>query len=404
MLIGLTYLAYVLGEYARIPFDILGGIAHRTYMLSFPVEAPKDIAWTVVSAPRIKLSGFPPIDIATHPDVARPGVFTGFITIGDRRMAFAYRVLEMRDGEAMSLQIIDGESDPMFYYANDYTAAVAVTGNADAARVTTTHHLTHEQFKTRLTMPLMQITSAMRIRRTANERAGRNVTTSVDQLQSALITGALTFASFFALFGSSVAAVLIAVILVHEIGHVIAMRWAGIRVRGIYFVPFFGGVAVADGLARTEVQRGLIALMGPGLSVMTTFLLLVLGQHSGSETMRLLATTSAWLNAFNLLPIFPLDGGHVMASLLSRAGRETLRAFQVVTLFAGIVLAGWIGDYLLMALLGLIGPSLLRRPDPSSVPLPVLSRGETMWMAAAYAATIIFYASVIWRLSLVSGS
>ncbi|MBX9684645.1 MAG: site-2 protease family protein [Hyphomicrobium sp.] len=391
MPIGLTHLIYVLIEFLRIPFDVIRGIKRRSYVISFGVDAPKDVTWAVVSANKITLAGRPPITIDTEPDATRPGVFKGDVSYGDKRLAFAYRILDMRAGEAISLEIIEAESDPAYHYGSDYSCAIGVFGDANASSVTTTHDLTHERLATRVLMPISQVASAARIRRTARQLAGREVHASTDRVQAAIITGALTFASFFALFGPSVAAMLLGVILVHELGHVVAMRWAGIPVRGIYFVPFFGGVAVGDGVARTELQRGLVALMGPGFSLLPTALLIFASAQSGDETLDKLAFTSAALNGFNLLPIFPLDGGHIMQALLSRTGRETLRAFQAVTLFAGIVLAGWVGDLLLMALLGLVGPSTLKRSDPSTPRIPMLTRSDTVWLSVAYAASFMFY-------------
>lgn len=395
---GLMHLIYVAIEFLRIPFDVIRGVTHRRYDISYAVDAPKDVTWAVVSANKITLTGSPPITIDTEPDATRPGVFKGDVSYGDKRLAFAYRILEMRAGEAMSLNIIEAESDPAYHYGTGYSCAIGVFGDANASSVTTTHELTHERLGTRFLMPISQVATASRIRRTAQQLAGREASESTDRVQAAIITGALTFASFFALFGPSIAAMLLAVILVHELGHVAAMRWAGIPVRGIYFVPFFGGVAVGDGVARTELQRGLVALMGPGFSLLPTALLIFASAQSGDDTLTKLAFTSAALNGFNLLPIFPLDGGQIMQALLSRTGRETLRAFQAVTLFAGIVLAGWVGDFLLMALLGLVGPSTLKRPDPTDPRIPMLTRSDTVWLGVAYGASFLFYLLSVARL------
>ncbi|PPC85615.1 MAG: hypothetical protein CTY31_06655 [Hyphomicrobium sp.] len=394
----LSNLLYLLAEFARIPFDLLLGIKRRRYVASYNVAAPKDITWQVVSANKITLAGQPKIEIDTDADPSRPGVFAGAVRMGDKQFSFAYRVLEMRVGEAMSLEILQTESDPIYRYGSDYVMAVAVTGDDQSSRVTTTHDLTHDRFLTRLLIPLSQVQSATRLRNTAVEIARDGNPPPTTRVRDAIITGALTFASFFALFGPSIAAMLIGVILIHELGHVLAMRWAGIPVKGIYFVPFFGGVAIGSSTAKSEVERGLVALMGPGLSLISTALLLFLSQQSNDPVLTRLALLSALLNGFNLLPIFPLDGGHIMQSLLSRAGAESVRAFQVAALFAGGALSIWIGDYILLALFFIIAPSILVKPQASTRPLPPLSMIDTVWLAIGYGATVTFYILAISKL------
>lgn len=394
----LSNLFYLLAEFARIPFDLLRGIKRRRYVASYSVAAPKDITWQVVSANKITLAGQPKIEIDTNADTSRPGVFKGEVRMGENKFAFAYRVLEMRDGQAMSLEILQAESDPIYGYGKDYVMAVAVTGDDQSSRVTTTHDVTHERFATRLLIPLSQVQSATRLRNTAIEIANDGSSSPKTRVRDAIITGALTFATFFALFGPSIAAMLIAVILIHELGHVLAMRWAGIPIKGIYFVPFFGGVAIGSSTAKSEVERGLVALMGPGLSLISTALLLFVSQQSNDPVLTRLALMSALLNGFNLLPIFPLDGGHIMQSLLSRAGAESVRAFQVTALFAGGALSIWIGDYILLALFFIIAPSILVKPQTNARAIAPLNLADTAWLAIGYGATVIFYARVIAQL------
>jgi Zn-dependent protease len=390
--------AFLVKELLRIPLDIVTGIKRRIYVLSNRVDAPKDICWAIVSAHKIKLEGNPPMELDTEPDPSRPGVYSGVCRFGDRSLPFAYEILDERPGEALTLRLLPDECDPVYRLGEDYIGAVAVAGDDRHATITNSCELTHTKFATRLVMPLTVLRGAQSLKRTAEVRAGTADRGASNQVRNAAITGALTFASFFALFGASVAASLLAVILIHEFGHVVAMRWAGIPVRGIYFVPFFGGVAVGESLGSNEVTRGFIALMGPAFSMLTTVLFVLLSMQNSDPFLGDLALISAMLNGFNLLPILPLDGGRVLQALTSRLPRGTARIIHATTLVAGIVVVAFLGDYLLMALFILIAPAVLREaPATAARPTP-LSLGDAAWLSTGYLATLIFYATVTLRL------
>jgi len=55
-----------------------------------------------------------------------------------------------------------------------------------------------------------------------------------------------SFASYAYMFTWQFAAVLMFSLFVHESGHVWAMKRYGLKVKGIYFLPFIGGAAVTE--------------------------------------------------------------------------------------------------------------------------------------------------------------
>nr|WP_246317586.1 site-2 protease family protein [Hyphomicrobium methylovorum] len=385
---------FLLKELLRVPVDILLGTARRSYVVSAYVAAPKDICWDVISAHKIRLEGSPSVELDTEPDASRPGVYVGVCKFDGRSIPFAYQIVDERDGEALTVRLLTDESDPIYHLGEDYLAAVALVGDERNAMITNTCELTHTRFFTRLIMPLTVLRNISALKRTAEARAGTSEAIGGKQIKNALITGALTFASFFALFGGSIAISLLIVILLHEIGHVIAMRWAGITVRGIYFLPFFGGVAVGESAGSNQLTRGLVALMGPGFSMLPTSVFLLLSLQNGDPTLTNLALISALLNGFNLLPIMPLDGGRVLEALMSRIGNAAARAVHAITMSAGIGLAAVFGDYLLVGLLLIIAPSILRTPGNSDTDCAPLNRSELAWLTIAYIAVFVFYIAV----------
>lgn len=394
----LTHIWFFIGELLRAPFDALLGHARRSYTLSLDVAAPKTVTWAVASAHSLRLEGTPPIEIITNPDPDRPGVYKGRLKIGELDLPMAYRVLEERPGEAMSLAVIKAESAPECCPGEDYVCAFAVTGNDAQSSITSTYQVTHTQFASRLLVPFAAIQNIRRLKMNAELRAGANPAGDGDALKNALITGGLTFASFFAMFGASAAAMLIALILIHEFGHVVAMRWANIPVKGIYFVPFFGGVAVSGDRYRSEVERGLVALMGPGFSLLTTALFVWLAAQNNDAFLRELALMSAALNGFNLLPLMPLDGGHVMQSLMSRFSPAVTRAVNILALIAGGILALAIKSYTLLIVLLLVAP-LVTSERAQKWRLPPLTWSQWTLLLVAYIATFAFYLDAFAALS-----
>lgn len=98
-------------------------------------------------------------------------------------------------------------------------------------------------------------------------------------------------------------------ILVHEVGHAGLVWWFGARVRTIDILPM-GGECTWEGEV-TLLQRALIAWGG----VLAQALVLVAAlwwpapeSWTGAVVLRALTVTNAWMMAFNLIPVAPLDG------------------------------------------------------------------------------------------------
>lgn len=140
------------------------------------------------------------------------------------------------------------------------------------------------------------------------------------------------------LFSIEFALVLIACLVAHEYGHVRAMKYFGIKTKGIYLIPFVGGLAVADDKINTRWQDVVISIMGPVFGLFMSILCLILYGITDSELFAGAAVLSALLNLFNLLPILPLDGGHVLKSI-----SFSMRSWLGLSVcMAGIALGTWV--------------------------------------------------------------
>jgi Zn-dependent protease len=115
---------------------------------------------------------------------------------------------------------------------------------------------------------------------------------------------------FYALFwGWQIAAWVIVLLLVHEIGHAIAYKSFGLGVARIGFVPFLGAYAMSKTAPESAWVNALCALAGPFVGGVGCGVLWWYGHQSGSDLMSAAATLGFLLNLFNMVPVVPFDGG-----------------------------------------------------------------------------------------------
>lgn len=141
------------------------------------------------------------------------------------------------------------------------------------------------------------------------------------------------------------------IVMIHEFGHSLACRQVGGRADRILLWPF-GGVAYVDPPPRPGATLWSIAA-GPLVNVVLIPILDVavkMGQSAGMETTApdfyALLVAVQFINklllVFNILPIYPLDGGQILRSLLWFVmGRG--RSLMVATVLGLIGVAGLIG-------------------------------------------------------------
>lgn len=145
---------------------------------------------------------------------------------------------------------------------------------------------------------------------------------------------------------------LFGIVLLHEFGHILACRQVGGQANEIVLWPL-GGVAMGRPPPRPGAELWTI-VAGPLVNVVMFPLLMLATVASGEmgwsarvpDLGQLLVTLwviNKWLLIFNLLPIYPLDGGQILRSLLW-FGLGRGRSLQVAAGlgFVGIIaLAAW---------------------------------------------------------------
>jgi Zn-dependent protease len=135
---------------------------------------------------------------------------------------------------------------------------------------------------------------------------------------STIATMLLSFGVYWTRWGWMFAAGFVLSIYVHEMGHVSALRRFGIAATAPMFIPGFGALIWQKEAAKNAEQDAIVGLAGPlwgtaaALFALACFALTHAGVWGG------IARTGAWINLFNLAPIWFLDGSHAFRALARR--------------------------------------------------------------------------------------
>lgn len=145
---------------------------------------------------------------------------------------------------------------------------------------------------------------------------------------------------YYVLFRNwSVVLILIVVLLIHESGHYIAMKLFGYKDIHMVFIPFAGAYVSGETSNLSNRNKLIVLLAGPlpGIAIGTLLMWL---HHRNNESIYLVSAAVFLLqNTFNLLPIFPLDGGQFFRALFCDVSNKTKLIFFYL-LLAFVVFIG----------------------------------------------------------------
>ncbi len=125
----------------------------------------------------------------------------------------------------------------------------------------------------------------------------------------------VSVAAYALLWGWTFAAGFVALMFVHEMGHVVELKRQGVRASLPMFVPFLGAFVSMKEAPRSAYQEALSGLAGPYFGTAASVVAAFWGHATGSGFLTQLAAFGFMLNLFNLLPMLPLDGGRAAAAL-----------------------------------------------------------------------------------------
>jgi Zn-dependent protease len=196
-------------------------------------------------------------------------------------------------------------------------------------------------------------------------KIGRRIWAPIAFVGGLAVKFGFVFLKFFGLFVSIAAYGLIwgwqfgvgfvALILVHELGHVIEARRQGLEVSAPTFIPFFGAYVTIKHAGVSAWRNALISLAGPFAGGLGAAFCWAVGSARDSSLFLALGYAGFLLNLINLIPIGFLDGGaiaraaveswrmpviHYEGGVPMRASQpDRARAIAIGVLYAALVIA-----------------------------------------------------------------
>lgn len=158
--------------------------------------------------------------------------------------------------------------------------------------------------------------------------------------------GIQTFISFYTLAAatvllmydrSGIAALCIASSVLHELGHIAALKIAKSAPQKMKIGP--GGMKLTDNLllGKSYKKDITVALSGPAINIISFILLYLLWKIFNQNVLLMWSAVSLVIGLFNLLPIAPLDGGRILYSLICMIS-SPITAHKVITIISTITL------------------------------------------------------------------
>jgi Zn-dependent protease len=132
---------------------------------------------------------------------------------------------------------------------------------------------------------------------------------------STFLSMLLSMSLYWSVWGLPFAAGFVISIYIHEMGHVAALRKFGIAASAPMFIPGLGAMIRMRQAPANPREDARVGLAGPLWGLAAAVAAYAVALAGGGGLWAAIAKTGAWLNLFNLLPVWHLDGSRGFAAL-----------------------------------------------------------------------------------------
>ncbi|HKO81541.1 MAG TPA: site-2 protease family protein [Chitinophagaceae bacterium] len=135
-----------------------------------------------------------------------------------------------------------------------------------------------------------------------------------------------------------------AIVIIHELGHFLAMKYYRYSDLGIFFIPLLGAYVSGTKREVSQIQSAVILLAGPLPGIIMGIIFHFIDKNSTTGyypfdiSLSQIALLFIILNLINLLPIYPLDGGQ----LLNRVFLDEESIISKLFIFLSAALMCWV--------------------------------------------------------------
>ena len=201
-----------------------------------------------------------------------------------------------------------------------------------------------------------------------------------------LISLVVSFGGYALFYGPWFAVALLVMIFVHEMGHVLEIRRQGMEASAPIFIPFMGAAIFQRTHPTDALKQAQIGIAGPIAGTIGATAAFALYGSTHSPILLLAALIGFYINLFNLIPIWQLDGAWILAPVSKWFQVAGYAVIGVGALFFHFLTSPLI---IIIALLGI--PSLIKRFREASNPYYTSVPAGGRWgMGAAWLALVIY--------------
>jgi Zn-dependent protease len=201
-----------------------------------------------------------------------------------------------------------------------------------------------------------------------------------------LLSLVVSFGGYALFYGPWFALALVVMIFIHEMGHVVEIRRQGMEATAPIFIPFMGAAIFQKSHPTDALRQAEIGIAGPIAGTIGATAAFALYGATHSPILLLAALIGFYINLFNLIPVWQLDGAWILAPVSKWFQAAGFAIIGVGALFFHLQVSPLI---IIIALLGI--PTLIQRfreannPYYTSVPM-----GARWAMGGAWLALVIY--------------
>jgi Zn-dependent protease len=200
-----------------------------------------------------------------------------------------------------------------------------------------------------------------------------------------LISLVISFGGYALFYGPWFAVALVTMIFIHEMGHVLEIRRQGMTATAPIFIPFMGAAIFQRSHPTDALKQAEIGIAGPIAGTIGATAAFALYGATHNDVLLLAALIGFYINLFNLIPVWQLDGAWILAPVS--------KWFQVAgygMIVVGALFLHFVSPLLIIiAVLGI--PTLIARFRGSDNPYYTSVPAGARWaMGGAWLALVIY--------------